>query len=203
MTAKEFENKVHDLRSLTNEKWKILSEKYTDLAYYNEEQSKEKFKDDSEGFNLYHEILNLDKQLDNMFFEYRTEELKNQKLYSDNNVDLSVAIEVHDILLEKGFYKEHLVNEDFDFVKVIYACTYNDNWNDLLVAKLQLFKEARGWQNSFTKEIVIFDETLYQDEEELYNKSQPYEIEMYDCKIYSGNEAYQSFIVSKEKCKLN
>ena len=199
MTTTEFEEKNKHLHSLINEKWKILEEKYTDLSYYNKKQAKDKFKDNSEDFDLYCEILSLDEQSSDLYSEYRTTELKNEKLYSDTNVDLSVAIEVHDILLEKGFYKEHLLNEDFDFVKVIYSCTYNDNWNDLLVAKLQLFKNY----NDFVKEIVIFDETLYQNEEELYNKSQKHEIEMYDCRIYSNNEAYQSFIVSKEKCKLN
>ena len=106
-------------------------------------------------------------------------------------------------MLEQEFYKKHLdKNEDFDYVKVIYSCLYNDNWNDLLVAKLQLFKS-----NKFLKEIVIFDESLYEDlegddREEIYNKKQPFEIEMYNCRVYSFNEAYQSFIIHKDKCSL-
>jgi hypothetical protein len=200
MTKQEFEKEYKSLQDKCYEKYALIKEKYNDVyACTPEQEAKDKYGDD---YLLYLEFNNLYIQQHSLFKEYETRELKSQNLYSDNNVDLSVAIEVHDILIEKGFYKEHLdKNEDFDYVKVIYNCLYNDNWNDLLVAKLQLFKS-----NVFLREIVIFDETLFEDKnpdsDDLYYKKEPFEIEMYDCRIYSNNEAYQSFFVHKDKLKL-
>ena len=202
MKKQEFETKYKPLSQRVNDIFGILSNKYKNVIYGKDPDAREKYGED---YILFEEMMNSDKKMNEIYNEYQNAELKSQHFYSEPTVDLSIAIEVHDILLEKEFYKEHLdKNEDFDFVKVIYNCLYNDNWNDLLVAKLQLFKG-----NKFLREIVIFDESLYEDEnvegdegEGLYEKKQPFEIEMYDCRVYSNNEAYQSFIVSKNKCSL-
>ena len=205
MTKEEFELEYKSLSKKFDELYVFLTKKYEKVIYGTDPTAKSRFGND---FHIYEEMMKLGKECNNLSNEYYNAELKSEQFYySDARLDASVAIEVHDILLEKGFYKEHLdINEDFDYVKVIYNCLYNDNWNDLFVAKLQLFKD----RSKLLREIVIFDESLYEnsdeetnEDESLYYKKEPLEIEMYDCKIYSFNEAYQSFVISKEKCKLN
>lgn len=199
MTKQDFEEKYKEITTLSNEKYEILSKKYSDIYYCSEEEALKKYGDD---YPVFFDMMNLSKEAQKLFYEFQNVELKNKNFPSKEGMDLSIAIEVHDILLEKEFYKKHLKKEDdFDFVKVVYHCLYNDNWNDLLVAKLLLYKNR-----NLSKEIVIFDESEFMnnidDEDGLYYAKQNFEIEMYSCKIYSNNEAYQSFVISKDKCDL-
>lgn len=199
MNKQEFEEQYAVINNESTRLYNELQSKYGDF-YLDEKNAEQKFGDD---YPLFQKINESYRAGNALFNKFKNQELNNQNLYTVADVDLSVAIEVHDILLEKDFYKEHLdKQEDFDFVKVIYHCLYNDNWNDLLVAKLQLFKG-----NQLIREIVIFDESLFENDddlegEEVYNMKQKFEIEMYQCRAYSNNEAYQSFFIRKEKCNL-
>ena len=206
MTRQEFEEKYKPLSSKFDELYSFLAKINKRVIYGTDPDAKQKY---GKHYHVYEEMMSVGRECNKLSNDYQNAELKSKEFYySDARLDASVAIEVHDILLEKGFYKEYLdKNEDFDYVKVIYSCLYNDNWNDLLVAKLQLFKEKNS--REFLREIVIFDESLYENSDEetdedetLYDKKQKVGIEMYDSRIYSFNETYQSFIVHKDKCKL-